>query len=127
MYHKMFCQATYKIMNFFFLALIKLNPFHPIAGFYIYHEADNSINGQNIRLLSPVISSGPSEICVQFNYYMYGSDSGNTLTVLAKRPRSEEQMWQKTGIQSPSWLGASVTVPIPAGQTAQVNGSAFKQ
>lgn len=90
------------------------------TGFYIYHEADNSINGQNIRLLSPVISSGPSEICVQFNYYMYGSDSGNTLTVLAKRPRSEEQMWQKTGIQSPSWLGASVTVPIPAGQTAQI-------
>uniref|UniRef100_A0A8C1G4Y5 Zonadhesin, like n=1 Tax=Cyprinus carpio TaxID=7962 RepID=A0A8C1G4Y5_CYPCA len=72
------------------------------------------------RFLSPVISSGPSEICVQFYYYMYGSESSNTLTVLAKRPGSEEQLWQKTGIQSPSWLGASVTVPIPAGQTVQI-------
>ncbi|XP_052417115.1 zonadhesin, like isoform X9 [Carassius gibelio] len=90
------------------------------TGYYIYHEADNSVNGQKIRFLSPVISSGPSEICVQFFYYMYGSDSNNTLTVLAKRPHSEEQMWQKTGIQSPSWLEASVTVPIPAGQTAQI-------
>jgi len=54
---------------------------------------------------------------------MYGNDGSNTLTVLSKHSGSEEQLWQKTGIQSPSWLGASVTVPIPAGQT-QVRGSA---
>lgn len=89
----------------------------PLVGYYIYHEADNSVNGQKVRLLSPVISNGPTEICVQFYYYMYGSDLSNTLTVLAKHSGSEEQLWQKTGTQSPSWLGASVTVPIPAGQT----------
>ncbi|KAK2913695.1 hypothetical protein Q8A67_002094 [Cirrhinus molitorella] len=89
------------------------------AGYYIYHEADNSVNGQKVRLLSPVYS-GPSEICVQFFYYMYGIDSSNTLTVLAKKVSSEEQLWQKTGIQSPSWLKGSVTVSIPDSQTAQI-------
>lgn len=79
------------------------------------------MNGQNARLLSPTINNGPAEICVQFYYYMYGSDNKNTLTVLAKRPGTEELLWQKTGIQSPSWLGASVTVPIPAGQTVEVS------
>ncbi|XP_051561427.1 zonadhesin, like [Myxocyprinus asiaticus] len=90
------------------------------SGYYIYHEADNVVNGQKARLLSPTISNGPAEICVQFYYYMYGSDSSNTLTVLAKHTGSEEKLWQKMGIQSPSWLGASVTVPIPAGQTIQI-------
>lgn len=118
----MFCQVTYETVKHFFVTV----PFShsllnvtlsPLAGYYIYHEADNSVNGQKVRLLSPVISNGPAEICVQFYYYMYGSDSSNTLTVLAKHSSSEEQLWQKIGIQSPSWLGASVTVPIPAGQT----------
>ncbi|XP_051569103.1 IgGFc-binding protein-like [Myxocyprinus asiaticus] len=90
------------------------------SGYYIYHEADNVANGQKARLLSQTISNGPAEICVQFYYYMYGSDSRNTLTVLAKHTSSEENLWQKMGIQSPSWLGASVTVPIPAGQTIQI-------
>ncbi|XP_070785976.1 zonadhesin, like [Enoplosus armatus] len=89
-------------------------------GFYIYHECDNVSNGQRARLLSPALSSASSQICVQFRYYMYGSDSGNVLRVLAKRPGAEEEVWKKTGIQSPSWLKGSVTVSKPGSQSVTV-------
>ncbi|KAK5876154.1 hypothetical protein CesoFtcFv8_027151 [Champsocephalus esox] len=80
-------------------------------GFYIYHESDNVANGQKVRLLSPALSSSSSsQICVQFRYYMYGSDNTNVFRVLAKRPGVEDEVWKKTGIQSPSWLKGSVTV-----------------
>ncbi|KAG9274255.1 zonadhesin-like [Astyanax mexicanus] len=90
------------------------------TGYYIYHEADNVANGKKARLLSPVINTAPAKICVQFNYFMYGSDTSNTLTVLAKRPTTEETLWQKVGIQSPSWLGAAITVDKPAGQPVEI-------
>lgn len=67
-------------------------------------------NGKKARLLSPLISSTSSKICVQFRYYMYGIDSDNILRVLTKRPGGEEENWKRTGIQSPSWLLGSVTV-----------------
>ncbi|GAA6104294.1 zonadhesin, like [Tachysurus ichikawai] len=89
-------------------------------GYYIYHEADNVSNGQKARLLSPVLSPTQAQICVQFRYYMYGADNSNTLTLLEKRPGAEELLWQKTGIQSPSWLGAAVTVSRPAGQSIEI-------
>ncbi|KAF4089273.1 hypothetical protein AMELA_G00064400 [Ameiurus melas] len=89
-------------------------------GYYIYHEADNVSNGQKARLLSPVLSSTPAQICVQFQYYMYGADDSNTLTVLAKQPGAEEVLWEKTGMQSPSWLRAAVTVSKPAEQSVEI-------
>ncbi|MCI4377434.1 hypothetical protein PGIGA_G00203590 [Pangasianodon gigas] len=89
-------------------------------GYYIYQEADNVSNGQKTRLLSPVLSSTPAQICVQFRYYMYGALDHNTLTVLAKRPGAEEMLWQKIGIQSPSWLGAAITVSKPVEQSVEI-------
>ncbi|XP_034146574.1 zonadhesin, like isoform X2 [Esox lucius] len=89
-------------------------------GYYIYHEGDNVSNGQKARLLSPALTSTSSQICVQFRYYMYGYDSNNYLRVLAKRPSSEEKVWEKRGIQSPSWLGASITVAKPTEQTLTI-------
>lgn len=52
---------------------------------------------------------------------MYGTDDSNSLSVLAKRPGAEEKLWEKIGIQSPSWLGAAVTVPKPTGQPVEVS------
>ncbi|XP_018526611.1 zonadhesin, like isoform X3 [Lates calcarifer] len=89
-------------------------------GFYIYHECDNVPNGQTARLLSPALSSPASQICVQFQYYMYGSDNMNTLRVLAKRPSGDEEVWKKTGIQSPSWLKGSITVSKPSSQSITI-------
>lgn len=94
-------------------------------GYYIYQEGDNVSNGQKTRLFSPVLTSTQAEICVQFMYYMYGSDDSNTLTVLAKRPSAEDVLWQKTGIQSPSWLGTAVTVSKPAGQSVEVSTESY--
>lgn len=83
---------------------------HFIEGFYIYHESDNVANGQKARLLSPLISSTSSQICVQFRYYMYGADNENLLRVLTRKPGGVEESWKRTGSQSPSWLPGSVTV-----------------
>lgn len=98
--------------------------FHLSAeGYYIYHESDNVANGQKVRLLSPALSSPASQICVQFRYYMYGTDNQNVLRVLSKRPAGEEEVWKKTGIQSPSWLKGSVTVSTPSSQSTTVSVS----
>lgn len=90
-------------------------------GFYIYHECDNVSDGQKARLLSPALSSAASQICVQFRYYMYGSDNKNVLRILTRRPGGEEEAWKKTGIQSPSWLKGSVTVSKPSSQSITVS------
>ncbi|KAL4006244.1 lactase-phlorizin hydrolase [Sarotherodon galilaeus] len=89
-------------------------------GYYIYHEGDNVSNRQKARLLSPPITSSASEICVQFKYYMYGIDNANNLRILAKLPSSEEEVWKRTGIQSPTWLTGSVTVPKPSSQSITI-------
>ncbi|XP_060951875.1 zonadhesin, like [Limanda limanda] len=89
-------------------------------GFYIYHECDNVSNEQKARLLSPALSSSASQICVQFGYYMYGSDNQNVLRVLVKSLNAEEEVWKKTGIQSPSWLKGSITVPKPGSQSVTI-------
>jgi len=92
-------------------------------GFYIYHESDNVANGQKVRLLSPALSSSATQICVQFRYYMYGSDNTNVFRVLTKRPGAEEEVWKKTGFQSPSWLKGSVTVSKSSSESVNVSVS----
>jgi len=43
---------------------------------------------------------------------MYGTDSENKLRVLAKNAGgTEDEIWMKKGIQSPSWLAGDITVP----------------
>lgn len=84
-------------------------------GFFIYTECDNVFNGGSAGLKSPSLSSKATQICVQFRYYMYGSDSENVLRILAKRPGGgEDEIWTKTGFQSPSWLKGEVTVTKPS-------------
>ncbi|KAM4564936.1 zonadhesin, like [Fundulus diaphanus] len=90
------------------------------SGYYIYHECDNVSNGQKARLLSPAIFSPAAKSCVQFRYYMYGSDSRNVLRVLSKTSSTEEEVWKKTGFQSPSWLEGAVTVLKPSSQSLTI-------
>ncbi|XP_056299287.1 zonadhesin, like [Pseudoliparis swirei] len=91
------------------------------AGYYIYHEVDNMADKQKVRLLSPALSSPATQICVQFRYYMYGSDSANALRVLARRlSAGTDEVWEKIGIQSPSWLKGSVTVSKPSSQSINI-------
>lgn len=92
-------------------------------GYYIYHECDNVSNGQKARLLSPAISTPASKFCVQFRYFMYGSDGQNVLRVLLKTPSEEVELWKKIGIQSPSWLEGSITISKPSGQSINVSAT----
>ncbi|XP_078792823.1 zonadhesin, like isoform X2 [Oryzias latipes] len=89
-------------------------------GYYIYHEGDNVSNGQKARLLSPAFSTAASQICVQFVYYMYGTDYTNVLRVLKKTDSAEEEIWKRTGSISPSWLNGAVTVSKPSSQSVTV-------
>ncbi|CAL8241748.1 unnamed protein product [Merluccius merluccius] len=89
-------------------------------GFYIYHECDNVVSGQNARLLSPALTTSATQICVQFRYYMYGTDD-NKLRVLTKRPGGpESEVWMRKGLQSPSWLAGAVTVSKAASEQVDV-------
>lgn len=92
-----------------------------IEGYYIYHECDNVPNGKKARLLSPLISSTATQICIQFRYYMYGTDKNNLLRVLTRKPSSEEENWRKMGIVSPSWQLGSVTVSKAASENITVS------
>ena len=77
------------------------------------------------RLLSPAISSSASQICVRFYYYMYGADNNNVLRVLAKTAGGEDEVWSRTGIQSPSWLEGSITVTKASSQSITVSFWSF--
>ncbi|XP_057711322.1 zonadhesin, like isoform X4 [Corythoichthys intestinalis] len=89
-------------------------------GAYIYQECDNVANGHHTRLLSPTLLTEASQICVQFRYYMYGLDGSNHLRVLVKTTNDEEELWKRTGIQSPSWLEGDVTVPNSSNQAITI-------
>lgn len=91
-------------------------------GFFIYTECDNVFHGGSSGLYSPSLSSRATQICVQFRYYMYGSETDNVLRVLAKRSGGEEdEIWKKTGYQSPSWLKGEVTLTKPSTDNAIVS------
>lgn len=95
-------------------------------GFFIYTECDNVFNGGSSGLQSPSLSSKATHICVQFRYYMYGSEKDNVLRVLAQRPGGmEEEVWKKTGYQSPSWLKGDVTVTKSSSDNVIVSFSVF--
>lgn len=97
-------------------------------GFFIYTECDNVLNGGSSGLQSPSLSSKATQICVQFRYYMYGSETDNVLRVLAKRPGgAEDEIWKKTGYQSPSWLKDDVTVTKQSADNVIVSFSVFAE
>lgn len=80
------------------------------------------LSGGLAGLQSPSLSSKATQICVQFRYYMYGTETDNVLRVLARRPGGlEDEVWKKTGFQSPSWLKGEVTVTKPSGDNVIVS------
>ncbi|KAM3590633.1 uncharacterized protein V6R79_013313 [Siganus canaliculatus] len=90
-------------------------------GYYIYHECDNVANGQKARLMSPSLWTSASHLCIEFRYYMYGIDNKNVLRIVSRtQSGDEEYVWTKTGIQSPSWLKGSVTVPKPSNESLTI-------
>ncbi|KAH0626046.1 hypothetical protein JD844_000749 [Phrynosoma platyrhinos] len=89
--------------------------------------------GQSIRLTSQAFCTD-TEACVEFYYYMYGIVEVQTqLRVLVEGSSGMAvPLWTRTGIQSPTWLLGSVTVPYggyyiypEAGKSVQLESPAL--
>ncbi|XP_068547554.1 IgGFc-binding protein-like isoform X8 [Anas acuta] len=77
-------------------------------GYFIYQEASNLIPFDTNRLESPdVVVSG--EICIDFWYYMFGSEELNELRVIIQDSTGESVAWSRKGNQSSSWNYGAVT------------------
>ncbi|XP_069463306.1 IgGFc-binding protein-like [Ambystoma mexicanum] len=87
-------------------------------GYYIYQNANAFGKGGSAKLESRKICAN-TEVCVEFNYYMYGF-SNPELRVLKKSASEEQIIWRASGIQSPTWLKGLVTIENGTQQPMQV-------
>ncbi|XP_071422998.1 IgGFc-binding protein-like [Pithys albifrons albifrons] len=77
-------------------------------GYFIYQEASNLIPFDTNRLESPetVVSE---KICIDFWYYMFGSEEMNELRVLIQDGTWESMVWRRQGNQSSLWNYGAIT------------------
>ncbi|XP_041898315.1 zonadhesin-like [Corvus kubaryi] len=77
-------------------------------GYFIYQEASNLIPFDTNRLESPdTVVSG--QICIDFWYYMFGSEEMNELRVLIQDGTRESVLWYRKGNQSSLWTYGAIT------------------
>ncbi|XP_010292294.1 PREDICTED: zonadhesin-like, partial [Phaethon lepturus] len=81
-------------------------------GYFIYQEASNLIPFDTNRLESPdtVVSE---KICIDFWYYMFGSEDMNELRVLIQDSTGESMVWSRKGNQSSLWNYGAITHTFP--------------
>ena len=65
-------------------------------GYFIYQEASNLIPFDTNRLESPDIVVS-EKICIDFWYYMFGSEDRNELRVLIQDSTGELTAWSRKG------------------------------
>ncbi|XP_032302492.1 IgGFc-binding protein-like [Coturnix japonica] len=88
-------------------------------GYFIYQEASNLIPFDTNRLESPDIVVS-QKICIDFWYYMFGSEDRNELRVLIQDSTGEFMAWSRKGNQSSSWIYGSVTHAFPTQRKIKV-------
>ncbi|XP_009947782.1 PREDICTED: zonadhesin-like, partial [Leptosomus discolor] len=88
-------------------------------GYFIYQEASNLIPFDTNRLESPdtVVSE---KICIDFWYYMFGSEDMNELNVLIRDTTGEFVVWSRKGNQSSLWNYGAITHTFPTQRTIKV-------
>ncbi|XP_074733517.1 IgGFc-binding protein-like [Strix uralensis] len=88
-------------------------------GYFIYQEASNLIPFDTNRLESPdtVVSE---KICIDFWYYMFGSEDMNELRVLIQDSTGESVVWSRKGNQSALWKYGAITHTFPAQRKIKV-------
>lgn len=93
--------------------------FHSAEGYFIYQEASNLIPFDTNRLESPdtVVSQ---KICIDFWYYMFGSEDMNELRVLIKDSTGESVVWSRKGNQSSLWKYGAITHTVPTQRKIKV-------
>ncbi|XP_055876552.1 MAM and LDL-receptor class A domain-containing protein 1-like isoform X1 [Biomphalaria glabrata] len=77
-----------------------------VYGTYVYVEASSRSPGQKARLISPLINTGSSRLCLVFFTFMYGDNMGN-LTVYVTQPNrninSNNEVLTLEGSQGEQW------------------------
>ncbi|GAB0193587.1 IgGFc-binding protein [Grus japonensis] len=88
-------------------------------GYFIYQEASNLIPFDTNRLESPetVVSE---KICIDFWYYMFGSEDMNELRVLIQDNTEESIIWSRKGNQSSLWTYGAITHTFPSQRKIKV-------
>ncbi|XP_064522324.1 uncharacterized protein LOC135419631 isoform X15 [Pseudopipra pipra] len=88
-------------------------------GYFIYQEASNLIPFDINRLESPetVVSE---KICIDFWYYMFGSEEMNELRVLIQDGTQESVIWHRKGNQSSFWNYGAITHTFPTQRKIKV-------
>ncbi|XP_009332378.1 PREDICTED: uncharacterized protein LOC103925393 [Pygoscelis adeliae] len=88
-------------------------------GYFIYQEASNLIPFDTNRLESPdtVVSE---KICIDFWYYMFGSEDMNELRVLIQDVTGESVVWIRKGNQSSMWNYGAITHTFPTQRKIKV-------
>ncbi|XP_040423240.1 IgGFc-binding protein-like [Cygnus olor] len=88
-------------------------------GYFIYQEASNLIPFDTNRLESPdVVVSG--KVCIDFWYYMFGSEEMNELRVIIQDSTGESVAWSRKGNQSSSWNYGAVIHTFPTQRRIKV-------
>lgn len=77
-------------------------------GYFIYQEASNLIPFDTNRLESPDIIVS-EKICIDFWYYMFGSEEMNELRVLIQDSMGESAVWSRKGSQNSLWNYGAIT------------------
>ncbi|OWK62257.1 Zonadhesin [Lonchura striata] len=88
-------------------------------GYFIYQEASNLIPFDTNRLESPdTVVSG--KICIDFWYYMFGSEEMNELRVIVQDGTGESVVWHRKGNQSSLWKYGAITHSFPTQRKIKV-------
>ncbi|KAF2978522.1 hypothetical protein EK904_011288 [Melospiza melodia maxima] len=88
-------------------------------GYFIYQEASNLIPFDTNRLESPdTVVSG--KICIDFWYYMFGSEEMNELRVLIQDSSGQSVVWHRKGNQSSFWEYGAITHTFPTQRKIKV-------
>lgn len=93
--------------------------FHSAEGYFIYQEASNLVPFDINRLESPDIVVSRN-ICIDFWYYMFGSEEMNELRVLVQDGTEESAVWLRKGNQSPLWVYSAITHTLPTQRKIKV-------
>lgn len=91
----------------------------PFAGDYYIHPAA----GRFAQLESPEVDPAGAEVCVRFLYYLYSLSLEGQLSVeIRDASGTVAPLWNRTGMQSASWLSGAVTVPAQPKRPFKASG-----
>uniref|UniRef100_A0AAQ5YK66 MAM domain-containing protein n=1 Tax=Amphiprion ocellaris TaxID=80972 RepID=A0AAQ5YK66_AMPOC len=79
-------------------------------GFFLLLNGSGSKDDER-AVVSVLVISLSSQICVGFWYYMLGP-SVSTLDLLVQTQSSEDLVWTRRGTQNPEWMNAQVTISM---------------